>query len=119
MNAPDPTRSCKLYGSGFTAIHDIAFNKRTGQLYVYELAAEGVLAYEEGFGTGVFPSAVLLEVNKSHKHRDDDRHDDGRRELAAGELSQPGGVVVDKNGAVYVTDGMFTGGRLLKVVERD
>jgi hypothetical protein len=119
MNAPDPTRGCKLYSSGFTAIHDIAFNKRTGRLYVYELAAEGVLAFEEGFGTGVFPSAVLLEVEKGHRHGDDDRQRDGRKELAAGELSQPGGVVVDKNGAVYVTDGMFTGGRLLKVVERD
>jgi glucose/arabinose dehydrogenase len=32
-----------------------------------------------------------------------------------GQLSQPGGVTVTNDGSIYVTDGMFTGGRLLKV----
>jgi hypothetical protein len=102
VNTPDP--DCTVYASGFTAIHDIAFNPHNGKLYVYELAADGVLAYEEGFETGDFPPAVLLKV-KAHK----------RAELAAGELSQPGGVSVAHDGTVFVTDGMFSDGRLLRI----
>lgn len=102
VNAPDP--SCSVYAEGFTGIQDIAFHPHNGRLYVYELAAEGVLAFEEGFVTGVFPDAVLLKVKK-HK----------RTEIAAGQLSQPGGVAVTHNGTVLVTDGMFSDGRLLQV----
>jgi hypothetical protein len=95
---------CSLHASGFTSIHDIAFGNG-GRMYVYELAADGALAFEAGFEPGgVFPPAVLLEVKKNK-----------RTELAAGQLSQPGGVV-ELKGKVYVTDGMFTGGRLLRVV---
>ena len=96
--------SCSVYAEGFTAIQDIAFNQHNGRLYVYELAAEGVLAFEEGLETGVFPSAVLLKVKK---HR--------RTELAAGELSQPGGIAVAHDGTVFATDGVFTVGRLLRI----
>lgn len=102
VNTSDP--DCSVYAEGFTGIQDIDFNQNNGRLYVYELAAEGVLAYEEGFETGVFPDAVLLKVKK-HK----------RTELAAGQLSQPGGVEVAHNGTVFVTDGMFSDGRLLRV----
>jgi hypothetical protein len=102
VNTPDP--DCTVYAAGFTAIHDIAFNPNNGKLYVYELAADGVLAYEGGFETGDFPPAVLLKVKK-HK----------RTELAAGELSQPGGVAVAHDGTVFVTDGMFSDGRLLQI----
>jgi hypothetical protein len=96
--------SCSVYAEGFTAIQDIAFDRHNGRLYVYELAAEGVLPFEEGFETGVFPSAVLLEVKK-HK----------RTELAAGELSQPGGIAIAHDGTVFATDGVFTDGRLLRI----
>jgi hypothetical protein len=99
-----PEADCTVYAGGFTAIHDIAFNRANGSLYVYELAADGVLAYEEGFASGDFPPAVLL---KMHGHQ--------RTELAAGELSQPGDVAVAHDGTVFVTDGMFTGGRLLRI----
>jgi hypothetical protein len=102
VDTPDP--DCSVYAEGFTAINDIAFNQRTGRLYVYELAADGVLAFEEGFESGDFPPAVLLKV-KAHK----------RTELAAGQLSQPGGVSVADDGTVFVTDGMFTDGRLLRI----
>ena len=95
---------CSMYAEGFTAIHDIAFDARRGKLYVYELAEDGVLAFEAGFETGEFPPAVLLSVRG-----------DKRREIAAGLLSQPGGVVVTHRGDVFVTDGMFTEGRLLHV----
>ena len=56
--------------------------------------------------------AVVLEV-KRHG-----RHGDRCTELASGELSQPGGVVVS-NGKVYVTDGDFGVGRLLRINRGD
>lgn len=113
VNTPDPTGKCKLFTSGYTAIQDIAFNRHNGRLYVYELAADGVLAFEAALDptAGVpFPPAVLLEVRHSRKG-------DKITELAAGELSQPGGVVVT-NGKVYVTDGVFTSGRLVQIGRR-
>lgn len=100
-----PSGGCTVVHDGLTAIQDLAYDGWRGKLYVYELAAEGTLAFEEGFATGQFPAAVLLEL---------DRH--GRqRELAAGQLSQPGGVEVSAFGTLYATDGMFTGGRLLRI----
>jgi hypothetical protein len=95
---------CSVWKSGFTSIFDIAFNDRNGTLYVYEIAEDGWLAFEAGFATGEFPPAVLLQV-KGHKVR----------ELVRGQLSQPGGVSIAPNGAIYVTDGMFTGGRLSQI----
>ena len=95
------TADCSVWKSGFTSIFDIAFNDRNGTLYVYEIAENGWLAFESGFETGEFPPAVLLEV-KGHKIR----------ELVRGQLSQPGGVSIGPDGAIFVTDGMFTGGRL-------
>jgi hypothetical protein len=102
VNTPDP--ACTVVAEGFTAIEDIAFNQHNGALYVYELAADGVLAYEEGLQSGDFPPAVLLKVMK-----------DRRTELAAGQLSQPGGVAVAHDGTVFVTDGVFSDGRLVRV----
>ena len=102
VRTPEP--DCTVYASGLTAIEDIAFNMHTGKLYVYELAADGVLAYEEGFETGDFPPAVLLEVAKGK-----------RTQLTPGTLSQPGGVAVANDGTIFVTDGMFSTGRLLRI----
>lgn len=96
MNVPDP--DCTVAAAGFTAIQDIAINQNNGTLYVYELAADGVLAFEAGLETGDFPPAVLLKV-KNNK----------RTELLA--------VAVSHNGTVFVTDNVFTpeGGRLTQV----
>ncbi|MDP9299827.1 MAG: ScyD/ScyE family protein, partial [Actinomycetota bacterium] len=102
VRTPEP--DCTVYASGLTAIEDVAFNEHTGKFYVYEFAADGILAYEEGFETGDFPPAVLLE-GKAHRWT----------ELAAGELSQPGGVAVANDGTIFVTDGMFSDGRLLQI----
>ena len=99
-----PSEECTVYASGLTAIQDIAFAPGGSRLYVLELAAEGVLAFEAGLETGEFPPAVLLEIRGSRT-----------RELAAGQLSQPGGIAVHSTGNIYVTDGVFTGGRLLRV----
>ncbi len=97
---------CALYQEDFTAIQDIAVTDHSEKLYVYELAAEGVLAFEAGFDTGDFPAAVLLRVNGEIRH-----------ELAQGQLSEPGGVSIDNDGHVYVTDHVFTpfGGRLIRI----
>ena len=104
-----PNSSCTVYKNNLTAIQDIDFNLKNRRLYVYELAADGVLAFEAGFESGDFPPAVLLEIGRTAggKMR--------RRELAAGQLSQPGGVAVAPNGRIFVTDGVFTEGRLLRV----
>ena len=104
-SASGSSGGCTQFDSGFTAIQDIAFNRNNGTMYVYELAADGVLAFEEGFETGDFPAAVLLKVKKKGQ----------TTELAHGQLSEPGGVAVARNGSVYVTDGVFTGGRLLRI----
>ena len=102
----DPEPDCTVAASGFTAIQDIAINRKNGTLYVYELAADGVPAFEAGFESGDFPPAVLLKVKKKR-----------RTELVAGRLSQPGGVAVSRNGTVFVTDNVFTdqAGRLLRL----
>mgnify|MGYP000878148344 FL=1 len=102
-DATAPNRDCRVVESGLTAITDIAVDPWTGALYVYELAADGVLAFEAGFETGAFPPAVLLELKGGQ-----------RRELAAGQLSQPGGVTASL-GVIHVTDGVFTSGRLLRI----
>ncbi len=99
-----PNADCAVWKSGFTSIFDIAFNPNNGTLYVYEIAEAGWLAFEAGFETGNFPPAVLLQVKG-----------DKTRELVRGQLSQPGGVAIGHDGSIYVTDGMFTGGRLLKL----
>jgi hypothetical protein len=103
-SVPDSDPGCSIYGTNFTAIQDIAFSRHDRSLYVYELAGEGVLAFEEGFETGEFPPAVLLKV-KGQK----------RTELATGRLSEPGGVVAANRGNVFVTDGIFSDGRLVRV----
>ena len=102
VNTPDD--DCSVEYEGFTSINDIYFSRGTGSLYVYELAKDGALAFEAGFESGEFPPAVLLEV-KNNK----------TTELAEGKLSQPGGIVALNRGTVFVTDGMFTGGRLVEV----
>ena len=99
-----PTSSCTIAQSGFTGIQDITFD-RSGRLYVLEIAKDGVLAFEAGLGSGQFPPAVLSRVDRSG----------ARTELAPGQLSQAGNVEVTPHGSVYVTDGMFTGGRLLRI----
>ena len=98
---PDP--ACSIHASDLTAIQDIAFDPRDSTLYVYELARDGVLAFEEGLETGEFPPAVLLRVTGTE-----------RVELARGRLSQPGGIVV-LGGDVFATDGLFGVGRLVRI----
>jgi hypothetical protein len=103
-----PNANCSVWKSGFTSIFDIAFSPKTGTLYVYEIAKDGWLSFEPGFANGDFPPAVLLEVKGKRI-----------RELVPGELSEPGGVAVTRDGSIYVTDGAIgifgSHGRLLKI----
>lgn len=100
------TADCRVWKSHFTAIMDLAFRPGTWTVYVYEAAKAGWLKIDEGFTTGKFPKAVLLEVRRGH----------APRELVPGKLSQPGGLVVTRGGEIFVTDGMFTGGRLVRIL---
>lgn len=102
VNEPDD--DCETYAEGLTAINDITWHGPTSTLYVYELAEDGTIAFEAGFETGEFPPAVLLALKG-----------DNVTELAEGQLSQPGGIVVRNRGQIYVTDGLFGNGRLLRV----
>jgi hypothetical protein len=95
---------CSVAMSGFTALVDIAINPNNGTVYTYSLAADGVLAFEEGFGTGDFPPAVLTQVRNGK-----------RTDLVPGQLSEPGGVTVARDGTVFATDGVFTYGRLVQI----
>jgi NHL repeat-containing protein len=105
----EPDAGCTVYRSGLTAIQDIAITRNMQKLFVYELAADGVLAFEAGFETGEFPPAVLLQIDRKGPVNMK------VTERARGELSQPGGVSVANDGKVYVTDGMFGNGRLLRI----
>jgi hypothetical protein len=107
VTVSDP--DCSVWKSGFTSIFDMAFNLRNGTLYVYEIAEDGWPAFEAGFGNGGdFPPAVLLEVKG-----------DRIQELVPGELSEPGGVAVGRDGSVFVTDGAIgifeSHGRLIRI----
>lgn len=60
--SPHANADCSVARSGLTALIDVAINTNNGAMYVYSLAAEGVLAFEEGFATGEFPAAVLTRA---------------------------------------------------------
>lgn len=105
VNPSIATRGCRTAMAGFTAIQDLDINPWTGDWYVYQLAAGGVLAFEAGFDSGNFPPAVLEKVSRRGR----------RSELVPGQLSQPGGVDVGVFGTVHVTDGTFGNGRLLRI----
>ena len=64
VNTPDD--DCTVYKSDLTAIQDIAFNNANNRLYVLQLARDGVLAFEEGLETGVFPPGDAARV-QSHR----------------------------------------------------
>lgn len=95
---------CKLYKTGFTSIIDLTFDGST--LYVLELAKDGVLAVEGGDPMSP-PPGVLLKLSHGK-----------RTEVAAGQLTLPGGVATNSNGhGVFVTDFQLVpqAGRLLKI----
>lgn len=93
----------EVYAGGFTAIIDVAFAP-DGSLYVLELAKNGLLdAFILNDWTG-----ALIRVAP----------DGTRTEIAEGELFAPGGIVVDRDGNVYVTNkSIFSGlGEVIRIV---
>jgi glucose/arabinose dehydrogenase len=73
----------EIYAEGFTNIVDIAFGLN-GELYVLEIARDSLL---------VGPPGRLLRVLKN-----------GSRSTVTGGLVFPGGVAVDRDGTLYVTN---------------
>jgi hypothetical protein len=79
---------------GFTAVVDVAFGP-DGSMYVLEMATNGLLA---GFIFNDWTGA-LIRISP----------DGTRTEIAPGTLTAPGGVVVGKDGTVYVTNNSTSG----------
>ena len=104
-----PDAACTVYKDGLTAVQDITFDMNKGSLFVLSLARAGVLAFEEGFATGKFPHAALYEFERvGRPHEKMTVH-------TRAAIAEPGSVAIGPKGEIYVTDGMFTGGRLLQV----
>jgi hypothetical protein len=80
-----PGRTPTVVASGFTNIVDIAVDRK-GRLYVLELAKNSLLSGD--------PTGALYRIDR----------DGQRTELAAGRLTAPGGVAVDEDGTVYVSN---------------
>ena len=80
-----PGHAPKFYASGFSAITDIAFDNQ-GRLLVLEFSKGGLLA------PPTVPGA-LIRINYN-----------GSRTTVTSKLSQPTGLAVAKNGAVYVSN---------------
>jgi len=82
--------------SGFTNIIDVTFGP-DGSLYVLEIASAGI----PNFGTG-----RLVRIAT-----------DGTQSTVIGSLFAPGGVAIDRYGAIYVTVGSITpAGAVIKIV---
>ena len=97
---PAPARRGR---SHFTSIIDLAFDPRNGTLYVYEIARKGWLAFEEGF-------AHRRHVPQGGPARGTDRPPAAR--ARQGQAVPAGRHRRDaRDGTIFVTDGMFTGGR--------
>ena len=91
-----------VYAGAFTAIIDVAFGP-DGSMYVLEIAKNGLLdAFIFNDWTG-----ALIRVAP----------DGTRTEIAEGALFAPGGVAVDSDGTLYVTNNsIFSGaGQVLRI----
>jgi DNA-binding beta-propeller fold protein YncE len=84
--------------SGFTNIISIAFGP-DGSLYVLEISKNGLLSGN--------PAGALIKVLPNGT----------RTELAAGQLSMPGGLVLSSDGTLYVTNWsvLAGGGQVLRI----
>ncbi len=97
-----PGQAPEVYADGFTSTIDIAFDRK-GNLYVLEMAVNGLLAGEMG---GDWTGA-LIRVNT-----------DGTRDVVMQEgLWAPTGMAIGRDGYIYVANkGIFPGeGEVLKI----
>jgi hypothetical protein len=79
----------EIFATGFTHIVDLTFGP-DGSLYVVEIAKGGLLA---AFTANEWTGALIRIAP-----------DGTRTELIPGELTAPGGVAVDRDGTIYVTN---------------
>ena len=97
-----PGSAPTVYASGFTNIIDIAFD-RQGNLYVLEIDQDSIL-----FPQNAPPfDGRLVRVNT-----------DGTKDVLVDEgLFAPGGIVIGKDGAAYVTTGTVLpgGGAVVRI----
>lgn len=82
-----PGQQPKVFASGFTNIVDIAFD-RWGRLLVLQISKNGLLSGDQ--------TGALIRVDVEHGGK--------RTELAKGKLTEPGGVAIGGDGAIYVTN---------------
>jgi hypothetical protein len=103
FRVPAEGGSPTIYASGFTHIVDLAFGP-DGSLYVLEIAENGLL---DAFTTFDFDGALIRVAP-----------DGTRTELLDGVLFAPGGLAIDKQGAIYVSNNsIFSGtGEVIKIV---
>lgn len=94
----------EVFATGFTAVIDVTFGP-DGSMYVLEIVKNGLLA---GFIFNDWTGALIRVAP-----------DGSRTEVAPGSLFAPGGVTVDSNGDVYVTNkSIFSGeGEVIKIVQ--
>jgi sugar lactone lactonase YvrE len=98
---PD-TGSCRLYQDGFTSIVDLGAGP-DGSIYVVELVQQSWLQWELGLVDP--PIGGLFRIRPDHSVE----------ELAAGQLTLPGGVDVSNDGTIYVTGPVFGPGAISRV----
>ena len=100
--AAPSTGRCKRYADGFTSIVDLAAG-RDGSIYVDELVKASWFAWE---ALGAEPIGAVYRISP---------HRGKVTELAAGQLTLPGGVAVSKNGQVYVAYPVFGEGQIVRL----
>jgi hypothetical protein len=86
----------EVFASGFTHIIDIAFGA-DGSLYVLEIAKNGLLA---AFGGNDWTGSLIRVAT-----------DGTRTEIASEGLFAPGGIALDSDGAIYITNNSISGGQ--------
>jgi len=97
------TGPCTVWATGFTSVVSIDFGP-DGDLYVLEMVKSGVF----NFFIGADDVGALIRVDWATK---------AKTEIAAGELTTPGGVTVARNGTIYVTNHSVsaTDGEVLRI----
>jgi sugar lactone lactonase YvrE len=92
----------EVYAEGFTAVVDVAFGP-DGSLYVLELAKNGLF---DAFVFNDWTGALICVAPNGT-----------RTEIAEGALFAPGGVAVDSDGTLYVTNNsIFSGvGQVIRI----